>query len=68
MNISSVSKNKSELTQCKMNPKLYYYDFNGLAEAIRYILYYSGQKFEDIRYERKNWFSEDTKKASTYKI
>ncbi|XP_026313612.1 glutathione S-transferase-like [Hyposmocoma kahamanoa] len=38
-----------------MAQKLYYFNFNGFGEAIRYILHYSGQKFEDIRYERKDW-------------
>ncbi|XP_049871113.1 glutathione S-transferase-like [Pectinophora gossypiella] len=35
--------------------KLHYFDVNGLGEAIRYILHYAGEKFEDIRYDRKSW-------------
>lgn len=43
-----------ELGVCNMSLKLQYFNVNGLAESIRYILHYSGQKFEDIRYERKD--------------
>lgn len=38
-----------------MAKKLHYFNLNGLAESIRYILHYTGQKFEDIRYERSEW-------------
>ncbi|XP_072949727.1 glutathione S-transferase-like [Epargyreus clarus] len=38
-----------------MSKKLHYFDVNGIAESIRYILHYGKQKFEDIRYEHKSW-------------
>ncbi|XP_013188130.2 glutathione S-transferase [Amyelois transitella] len=38
-----------------MAKKLYYFDVNGLGEGIRYIFHYSGQKFEDIRYDHGSW-------------
>nr|AWX68898.1 glutathione S-transferase siama 3 [Heortia vitessoides] len=38
-----------------MSRKLQYFNLNGLAEPIRYILYYGGIKFEDVRYEFKSW-------------
>lgn len=34
---------------------LKYFELNALAEPIRYILYYTGQKFTDVRYDFKNW-------------
>ncbi|XP_068627320.1 glutathione S-transferase-like [Battus philenor] len=38
-----------------MAQKLHYFDLNGIAESIRYLLYYGGQKFEDVRYDIKTW-------------
>ncbi|CAG9787117.1 unnamed protein product [Diatraea saccharalis] len=38
-----------------MSKKLYYFNINGLAESIRYILHYGGHDFEDIRYDRSKW-------------
>lgn len=35
--------------------KLTYFELNGLAEGIRYILHYTGQKFEDVRHDLKTW-------------
>ncbi|XP_053605232.1 glutathione S-transferase-like [Plodia interpunctella] len=49
-----------------MAKKLYYFEFNGLAESIRYMLHYSGQKFEDIRYERKTWPITEIKDSLPY--
>ncbi|XP_026313620.1 glutathione S-transferase-like [Hyposmocoma kahamanoa] len=49
-----------------MAQKLHYFNINGLAESIRYILYYSGQKFEDVRYERKDWPIKEVKERLPY--
>ncbi|KOB62848.1 Glutathione S-transferase sigma 3 [Operophtera brumata] len=38
-----------------MAKKLTYFELNGLAEPIRYILYYTGQKFEDVRNDLRKW-------------
>ncbi|KOB75653.1 Glutathione S-transferase sigma 3 [Operophtera brumata] len=38
-----------------MAKKLTYFELNGLAESIRYILYYTGQKFEDVRHDLRTW-------------
>ncbi|XP_068622126.1 glutathione S-transferase-like [Battus philenor] len=38
-----------------MAQKLHYFDSNGIAESIRYLFYYGGEKFEDIRYDFKAW-------------
>ncbi|XP_026313611.1 uncharacterized protein LOC113225509 [Hyposmocoma kahamanoa] len=57
----------SELvSDCKMSKKLYYFNRNGLAEFTRYILHYSGEKFEDIRYDRKKWPIKDVKDKLPY--
>lgn len=44
-----------QLAAHSMAQKLHYFNISGLAEPIRYILLYSGQQFEDIRYERQDW-------------
>ncbi|KAJ0177919.1 hypothetical protein K1T71_006792 [Dendrolimus kikuchii] len=49
-----------------MAKKLHYFNLNGIAESIRYILYYTGQKFEDIRYERSEWPVKSVKDALPY--
>lgn len=46
-------QNSEKLT--KMTKVLKYFELNGLAEAIRYILHYTGQKFEDVRYDHSIW-------------
>lgn len=38
-----------------MSRKLTYFELNGLAEAIRYILHYTEKKFEDVRLDLKTW-------------
>uniref|UniRef100_A0A2A4IW80 glutathione transferase n=1 Tax=Heliothis virescens TaxID=7102 RepID=A0A2A4IW80_HELVI len=38
-----------------MPRKLTYFNINGLAEPIRYILHYTKQDFEDVRLEFGNW-------------
>ncbi|XP_013188172.2 glutathione S-transferase [Amyelois transitella] len=38
-----------------MSRKLEYFNVNGLAESIRYILHYGGLKFEDIRHDYGSW-------------
>lgn len=35
--------------------KLYYFDIQALAEPIRYIFAYAGQKYEDVRVGRDEW-------------
>lgn len=52
-------------TECKMSTKLHYLNLNGLGEPIRYILHYSGEKFEDVRYDLKSWPIKNVK-DSTY--
>ncbi|XP_026749589.1 glutathione S-transferase-like [Galleria mellonella] len=49
-----------------MAKKLHYFNLNGLAESIRYILYYSGEKFEDVRYERSSWPIKSVKDSLPY--
>ncbi|XP_013188171.2 glutathione S-transferase [Amyelois transitella] len=49
-----------------MAKKLFYFEFNGLAESIRYMLYFSGQEFEDIRYDRKTWPNKEVKDSLPY--
>ncbi|XP_026313606.1 glutathione S-transferase-like [Hyposmocoma kahamanoa] len=49
-----------------MAQKLHYFNTHGLAESIRYILHYSEQKFEDIRYEMKNWPIKEVKERLPY--
>ncbi|GBP40659.1 Glutathione S-transferase [Eumeta japonica] len=38
-----------------MAKKLHYFDLNGLAESIRYLLHYGEHKFEDVRYNHLSW-------------
>ncbi|XP_022826003.1 glutathione S-transferase-like [Spodoptera litura] len=38
-----------------MPKKLSYFNLNGLAEPIRYILHYTNQEFEDVRYDVYSW-------------
>nr|AAQ73932.1 GST-like hemolymph protein [Corcyra cephalonica] len=40
--------------------------WNGLAEPIRYILHYAGEKFEDIRYEPLYWPIKNVKDSLPY--
>ncbi|XP_045767137.1 glutathione S-transferase-like [Maniola jurtina] len=49
-----------------MAKKLHYFDINGIAESIRYILHYGKEKFEDVRYEHKNWPMKDLKESLPY--
>ncbi|CAH2242034.1 glutathione S-transferase-like [Pararge aegeria] len=49
-----------------MAKKLHYFDFNGVAEPIRYILHYGKEKFEDVRYEYKNWPMKNLKDSLPY--
>lgn len=35
--------------------KLYYFNVTGLGEAIRLLLSYGGQKFDDIRFDKDQW-------------
>jgi prostaglandin-H2 D-isomerase / glutathione transferase len=35
--------------------KLYYFDVKGLGEAIRLVLHYVGQPFQDIRISSEQW-------------
>ncbi|XP_026313605.1 glutathione S-transferase-like isoform X2 [Hyposmocoma kahamanoa] len=49
-----------------MSSKLHYFNINILAEPIRYILHYSGKKFEDIRYEVKDWPIKEVKDRLPY--
>nr|WGO51745.1 glutathione S-transferase sigma 4 [Ectropis grisescens] len=46
-----------------MTKILRYFELNGLAEAIRYILHYTGQKFEDVRYDHTVWPIKEVKDA-----
>lgn len=50
-----------------MSKKLSYFELNGLAEAIRYILHYSGQKFEDVRFKFKEWPVKEVKDSKCIK-
>ncbi|KAL4716302.1 hypothetical protein ACJJTC_014782 [Scirpophaga incertulas] len=49
-----------------MAKKLHYFDVNGIAESIRYILHYGGQKFEDIKYKGSEWPIESVKNILPY--
>ncbi|XP_034828860.1 glutathione S-transferase-like [Maniola hyperantus] len=49
-----------------MAKKLHYFDFNGIAESIRYILHYGKEKFEDVRYEYKYWPMKNLKESLPY--
>ncbi|XP_063392793.1 glutathione S-transferase-like [Cydia fagiglandana] len=49
-----------------MSKKLHYLNLNGIAESIRYILHYGGQKFEDIRYELSDWPIKSVKDSLPY--
>ncbi|KAI8420737.1 hypothetical protein MSG28_007960 [Choristoneura fumiferana] len=49
-----------------MAKKLHYFHLNGLAESIRYILHYGGQKFEDVRYDLKSWPIKSVKDTLPY--
>lgn len=51
-----------------MSSKLHYFNINILAEPIRYILHYSGKKFEDIRYEVKDWPIKEVKDSECHLI
>ncbi|XP_026732227.1 glutathione S-transferase-like isoform X2 [Trichoplusia ni] len=46
-----------------MAKKLHYFNVNGLAEAIRYILHYTKQEFEDVRHDLATWPDEEFKKT-----
>lgn len=46
-----------------MAKKLHYFHLNGIAESIRYILHYGGQKFEDVRYEFDSWPIKEVKEC-----
>nr|QGZ00483.1 glutathione S-transferase sigma2 [Glyphodes pyloalis]UEN71124.1 glutathione S transferase-S6 [Glyphodes pyloalis] len=49
-----------------MAKKLHYFHLNGLAESIRYILHYAGEKFEDIRYAQADWPIKSVKDSLPY--
>ncbi|CAK1541325.1 unnamed protein product [Leptosia nina] len=49
-----------------MARKLHYFNVNGLAEPIRYILHYAGQKFEDVQYDFKKWPIQTVKDSLPY--
>nr|UQQ66579.1 glutathione S-transferase sigma 2 [Conogethes punctiferalis] len=49
-----------------MARKLQYFNLNGLAEPIRYILHYSGVKFEDVRYDFQSWPIKGVKDSLPY--
>nr|UEN71123.1 glutathione S transferase-S5 [Glyphodes pyloalis] len=49
-----------------MARKLQYFNVNGLGEPIRYILYYGGLKFEDLRYDYKSWPIKSVKDSLPY--
>ncbi|CAG9787116.1 unnamed protein product [Diatraea saccharalis] len=49
-----------------MAKKLHYFNLNGLGEAIRYILHYGGQKFEDVRYDYNGWPVKSVKDSLPY--
>ncbi|CAH2981891.1 unnamed protein product [Chilo suppressalis] len=49
-----------------MAKKLQYFNVNGRGEAIRYMLHYGGHKFEDIRYEVKDWPIQSVKDSLPY--
>ncbi|KAM3959745.1 uncharacterized protein ACR2FA_006164 [Aphomia sociella] len=56
----------SDCNTNNMAKKLQYFNLNGLAESIRYILHYAGEKFEDIRYERSSWPIKNVKDSLPY--
>ncbi|CAK1579573.1 unnamed protein product [Parnassius mnemosyne] len=49
-----------------MAKKLHYFNLNGLAESIRYLLHYAGEKFEDVRYDLKSWPDKKVKESLPY--
>nr|AIL29320.1 glutathione S-transferase sigma 3 [Cnaphalocrocis medinalis] len=49
-----------------MAKKLHYFHLNGLAESIRYILHYAGEKFEDVRYDLSAWPIPHVKESLPY--
>nr|UYI58596.1 glutathione S-transferase 25 [Grapholita molesta]WDQ36050.1 glutathione S-transferase sigma-2 [Grapholitha molesta] len=49
-----------------MSKKLHYLNLNGIAESIRFILHYGGQKFEDVRYEVSEWPIKSVKDSLPY--
>lgn len=49
-----------------MSRKLQYYDFNGYAEAIRYLLHYGKLEFEDVRYKGEDWPIKSVKDSEYY--
>ncbi|KAL0881852.1 hypothetical protein ABMA27_001627 [Loxostege sticticalis] len=49
-----------------MSRKITYFDLPGYVDAIRYMLHYSGMKFEDVRYQLKDWPIKEVKDATPY--
>ncbi|KAL0881820.1 hypothetical protein ABMA27_001598 [Loxostege sticticalis] len=49
-----------------MSRKLTYFEIPGFGETIRYLLHYGGLKFEDFRYQRKDWPIKEIKDTLPY--